>query len=231
MPLAFALLLAALVAPSPGPETPAPNIVLVLADDLGIGDARCYNPDSKVPTPAIDRLAREGRRFTDAHSPSAVCTPTRYALLTGRYAWRSRLHRWVLDGYGRLLVDRPTVATAFDEAGYTTACIGKWHLGLGAFDPDEPGRKADYGGPFAAGPHTCGFDEVFILPASLDMPPYAFVRGDALEEPLTAETPGSERRWSGGGGFWREGPMAPSFDFEQVLPRVVEEACTFLEQV
>lgn len=110
-----------------------PNIVYILADDLGYGDVRCLNPESKIPTPHMDRLAAEGMTFTDAHSPSAVCTPTRYGLLTGRYAWRTRLKNGVLWGYSPGLIDQGelTVAQFLNDQGYATACIGKWHLGLG----------------------------------------------------------------------------------------------------
>ena len=110
-----------------------PNIVFIMADDVGYGDIGCYNPESRIPTPHIDRLAREGVRFTDAHSPSAVCTPTRYGVLTGRYCWRSRLKYSVLFAYEPPLIEpeRLTVARLLQEASYHTACIGKWHLGLG----------------------------------------------------------------------------------------------------
>src|SRR4051794_5658335 len=107
-----------------------PNIVYILADDLGYGDLGCYNQDSKIPTPHLDRLATEGMRFTDAHAPTSVCTPTRYAILTGRYCWRSRLQRQVLGPWGATLIaaDRLTVPALLKQHGYVTACIGKWHL-------------------------------------------------------------------------------------------------------
>src|SRR5580700_155276 len=97
-----------------------PNIVLILADDLGIGDPTCYNRESKIPTPNIDRIAREGMRFNDVHSASSVCSPTRYAILTGRYAWRTRMKSGVLQGYSRALIDggRPTIASLLRDAGY-----------------------------------------------------------------------------------------------------------------
>ncbi|MCU0916742.1 MAG: sulfatase-like hydrolase/transferase, partial [Planctomycetes bacterium] len=114
-------------------ERRQPNIVLVLADDLGYGDPTCYSAESKIPTPQMDRLAGEGIRFTDAHTPSGVCTPTRYGLMTGRYCWRSSLKRGVLNGYSEPLIetDRLTVATLLKRHGYHTGCVGKWHLGLG----------------------------------------------------------------------------------------------------
>ena len=109
-----------------------PSIIYILADDLGIGDVSVYNKDSKIQTKNIDALAAEGMRFTDAHSGSAVCTPTRYGILTGRYAWRTRLQNGVLWGYDTALIarDRYTIANLFKDNGYNTACIGKWHLGL-----------------------------------------------------------------------------------------------------
>lgn len=109
-----------------------PNIIYILADDLGYGDVSAYNPDSKIKTPHIDQLAAQGMKFTDAHSPSSVCTPTRYGILTGRYCWRTNLPKGVLRGYGRALIekDRTTVASLLKENGYTTGIVGKWHLGL-----------------------------------------------------------------------------------------------------
>src|SRR5438270_691880 len=125
------LFAAAVCARSAEDASARPNIVLILADDLGYGDPRCYNPASQIPTPHIDRLAKQGMRFTDAHTPSAVCTPTRYGILTGRYCWRSSLKKGVLDGYSPLLSEpgRCTIASLLKQQGYTTACIGKWHLG------------------------------------------------------------------------------------------------------
>src|SRR5205807_613123 len=124
--LGWTLLTLPLAAQSPQ----RPNIVFILADDLGYGDVSCFNPDSKIPTPNLDRLAREGIRFTDAHSPSSVCTPTRYGLLTGRYCWRSRLKSNVLTPWGATLIEegRPTAGKLLRDHGYATACIGKWHL-------------------------------------------------------------------------------------------------------
>ena len=148
-------------------KVPYPNIVFVLADDMGYGDPRCQNEASKVPTPNIDRLAREGVRFTDAHTPSAVCTPTRYGVLTGRYCWRSRLTSGVLEGYDPALIEpgRTTVASLLHERGYHTGCIGKWHLGLGTEDP------TDYTKPLRPGPLEDGFDNFLGIAASLNMPP------------------------------------------------------------
>ncbi|MDA0933797.1 MAG: sulfatase-like hydrolase/transferase [Planctomycetota bacterium] len=207
------------------------NLVVLLADDLGAGDLGAYNPTSKIPTPNFDRLAAEGMRFDDAHSPSSVCTPTRYALLTGRYAWRSRLKRGVLDGWGRALIEpgRATIASILADAGYDTACFGKWHLGLGAFDPERPNLRADFDvARFDTGPHTQGFQTSRIIPASLDFAPYCWVTNGALEQPLSEQTPGSKRRWDGGEGFWRAGPISPGFVFNQILPETGRDAVRFL---
>ncbi|MGB0768688.1 MAG: sulfatase-like hydrolase/transferase, partial [Phycisphaeraceae bacterium] len=137
-----------------GSPTDKPNIVYILADDQGYGDARCYNPDSPLPTPGIDRLAREGMRFTDAHSASSVCTPTRYALLTGRYAWRTRLQRGVLSGKGGkgdpplIAKDTLTVGEFLQSQGYRTSAIGKWHLGFEYEFPEgmKPTIRKELGG-------------------------------------------------------------------------------------
>lgn len=211
-------------------EEPAParrpNVVLILADDVGLGDLGCYNDESKVPTPNLDRLAGEGLRMTDAHSPSGVCSPTRYGLLTGRYAWRSSLKRGVLWGESPLLVEpeRPTLASFLGGRGYHTACIGKWHLGLGA------GRETDYSKPLRPGPLELGFDVFFGIPASADMAPYVYVDGDRPVEAATETTPGSAMRRSGGEGFWRPGPIAPGFVHEEILPKTTQKALEYLEQ-
>lgn len=108
-----------------------PNVVYILADDLGIGDVTCYNQDSKIKTPNIDKIAKRGIRFTDAHAPSAVCTPSRYGILTGRYCWRSELKSSVLWPWDKALIekDRPTLGTLYSQNGYNTMFVGKWHLG------------------------------------------------------------------------------------------------------
>jgi arylsulfatase A len=223
-----ALLLLAFVAlavPARSAEPP-PNVVLILADDMGYGDPRCYNPDSKIPTPNIDRLAREGMRFTDAHSPSGVCTPTRYGLLTGRYAWRTRLKRGVLQGYDPLLIEpgRATIASLLKARGYRTAAFGKWHLGFGEANP------VDYAKPLRPGPVTVGFDSFFGIPSSLDFVPYVFVDDDHPTEQPTATIADSASQRDGGQGFWRGGPIAPNFRHADVLPKITERAVAFLRQ-
>ncbi len=146
-----------------------PNIVLILADDLGYGDLSCYGA-TKVETPNIDRFAREGVLFTDAHAPSAVCTPSRYGILTGRYCWRTQLKVDTLFGHDPLLIEegRMTVASMLKSAGYQTACIGKWHLGFGRDFPD-------WNGELKPGPLEVGFDYYFGYPVTNGQAPYVYV--------------------------------------------------------
>jgi arylsulfatase A-like enzyme len=216
-----------------------PNIVFILADDLGSGDLGCYNSDSKTATPAMDRLAAGGMLFRDAHTPSSVCSPTRYGVLTGRYAWRSRLKEGVLWGYSRALIEpgRTTVPSLLKTKGYATACVGKWHLGFQSPDLDAPDlppanrvitaddpHAVDYSKPLTPGPTTVGFDYYFGIPASLDMEPYLFVENDRPLEQPTETIPASKHRRQDGGGFWRGGPSAPSFRHVDVLPELAKRA-------
>ncbi len=223
-PLLAGLLLA--VQPASDPAAPPPNIIIILADDLGYGDPRVQNPASKIPTPNMDRLAREGMRFTDAHSPSTVCTPTRYGLLTGRYAWRTHLKQGVLWGHDPCLLEpgRATIASMLSRAGWRTCGIGKWHLGLGGVKP------VDFEAPLVPGPTTVGFDHYVGIPSSLDIPPYGWVIDDTLEAPLTERVESSSSKRRGGAGFIREGDMSPGFDFEDVLPRIGREAVSFISE-
>lgn len=230
-----------------------PNIIYILADDLGYGDLSTYNPESKIQTPNIDRLAREGMRFTDAHSPSSVCTPTRYALLTGRYAWRSRLPVGVLRGYGRALLDddQPTVAGLLRTQGYRTAVVGKWHLGLDwalkaghehALEADDTSISSlgvvtnmnpehiDFARRPQNGPLDHGFDYSFILPASLDMEPYCYLENDSLLEIPDGHTEGKDLNTGYTGAFYRPGRIAPGFRFDEVLPSFIDRAIGFVEK-
>ena len=213
-----------------------PNIVYIVADDMGYGDVSCLNPESKIPTHHMDRLASEGMIFTDAHSGSAVCTPTRYGILTGRYSWRSRLASGVLWGYSRSLIpkNRLTVASLLKKHGYATACVGKWHLGWNwattdgyvfSDRSDETGESVDYTRPITGGPRTLGFDYFFGIPASLDMLPYVYVENDLVVEPPTGTIEGAEGRR-----FYRGGPIAPGFKHEEVLPRCTQKAVEFIDK-
>ncbi len=200
-----------------------PNILYILADDLGIGDPSCYNTASKTPTPALDRFARQGIRFTDAHSPSAVCTPTRYGIMTGRYCWRTVLKSGVLWGYSPSLIEpgRLTVASLLKSKGYVTAGIGKWHLGLGSQE------KADYSKPFKPSPIDYGFDSYFGIPASLDMDPYVYIENDrAIEQPTATVQELKEQR----GIFYRGGPVAPGFKHIEVLPTLTNRAVSWIAE-
>ena len=200
-----------------------PNIIFIMADDMGYGDLGCYNKKSKIPTPNMDRLAKEGIRFTDAHSPSAVCTPTRYGVLTGRYCWRSRLKRGVLGGYSPCLIDtkRMTVASLLKQHGYATACIGKWHLGLGG------DKRTDFSKPLVPGPNALGFDYFFGISASLDMPPYCYIENDrAVKEPTLTVEAGEANQ----DGWWREGAIAPGFKHVRVLPDLTKKAVEYIDK-
>ena len=205
-----------------------PNIVYILADDLGYGDVRHYNPESKIPTPNIDRIAREGIAFTDAHSSSAVCTPTRYNILTGRYNWRTRIQSGVLWGHSAPLIapNRPTVATFLKAQGYATACVGKWHLGLGwgGEEIDDEIKDIDYARRIKGGPVDLGFDYFFGIPASLDMTPYVYVENDRVVAPATDTI--AERS---GQAFYRGGPIAPGFVIEDVLSTLGTKAVTYID--
>lgn len=200
-----------------GQDKKKPNIIFIMADDMGYGDLGCYNEDSKIPTPNMDALAAEGIRFTDAHSPSAVCTPTRYGVLTGRYCWRSRLKKGVLGGYSPALIEsgRMTVASLLKQHSYATACIGKWHLGLGSE------KKTDFGEPLVPGPNAVGFDYFYGISASLDMPPYCYVEND---RPVDMPTLTVEEGKANEDGWWRAGAIAPGFKHVEVLPRLTEKA-------
>ncbi len=196
-----------------------PNIVYILADDMGYGDVGCLNKAGKIPTPNMDRLAAEGMVFTDAHSGSAVCTPTRYGVLTGRYCWRSRLKRGVLGGLSPALIEdgRMTVASLLKKRGYKTACVGKWHLGLGN------DKKTDYSKPLRPGPNDVGFDYFFGIPASLDMAPYCYVEND---KPTMAPT--DTVKGSASPAFWRGGKVSPDFKHIEVNPTLTKRLSSSL---
>ena len=217
----LSLVLLVLTAAAAGAE--APNVVLILADDMGYGDVRTLNPASVLPTPNLDRLATEGMRFTDAHTPSSVCTPTRYGLLTGRYAWRGSLKRGVLDGYGEPLLEpgRPTLGSLLQGQGYHTAAVGKWHLGLG-FVRGADRHDIDYSRGVSDGPHTRGFDFSFVIPASLDFPPYVYIRNGQITR-FTALQSAQEFP-----AFLRHGPVGADLHFEDSLDDLLGEAVGYL---
>jgi len=216
-------------------ERPPPNVIYILADDMGIGDVSCYNPHAAWQTPNLDRLAAEGMRFDDAHSSSAVCTPSRYSILTGRYAWRSWLKRGVVGGFTPSLVEpgRMTVASYLKEQGYRTACVGKWHLGLDWVRQGEEEWQVDYTQPFGGGPCDHGFDSWFGISASLDMAPYVYLRDREVEQLPDRMDPGRSAKFPVSAGnqiFWREGMIAPDFRHEEVMPRCTAECCQLIRE-
>ncbi|MGI9108640.1 MAG: sulfatase family protein [Opitutales bacterium] len=224
-----------------------PNILIILADDLGYGDVHAYNPTrGKIPTPHIDKLIAEGMRFTDGHSSSGVCSPSRYALLTGRYHWRTRLQTGIVGVFGEPLIapGRLTIAGLAKQHGYRTAAIGKWHLGWDwpipeadrslfrnykeADKADPDANRATWAKVFAqkipGGPTTRGFDTYFGTDVP-NWPPYCFIDNDRTvgtpSEPLPPE-------------LFRNhlaslpGPALPGWKLEQILPTLVERACAFV---
>jgi len=209
-----------------------PNIIFILADDLGYGDVRCYNAQSKIPTPNLDRLAAEGIRFTDAHAPDAVCTPSRYGVLTGRYCFRSRLHSGVLPPWGKPLIEagRLTVPELLHKHGYTTYCIGKWHLGWDW--PTKDGKAAsstngignvDFTKSLGGGPLAHGFDSYFGVDLP-NYPPYCFIEHDhTLGLP---SVPATMQK----GGMNRPGPMVPGWNLTNILPEITLRAVQIIEE-
>ncbi|MEM6845805.1 MAG: arylsulfatase [Bacteroidota bacterium] len=203
-----------------------PNIVIILADDMGYGDPGSYNLDSKIPTPNIDQIAQNGVKFTDAHSPGPWCVPSRYGLITGQYPYRTQLN-WRERG----LIDpnQRTIAKLLKEHGYRTGMVGKWHLGFDSIDWSNIPADQEFRG----GPIDHGFDEFFGMHASLDIPPYFYIEGDrAVEAPsdTVADNQSADATTTISGAFWRGGDMAPSFSHEEVLPKFTERAVSFLEK-
>jgi arylsulfatase A len=218
-----------------------PNFIFILCDDLGTGDVRILNPAGKIATPNLDRIGREGMIFTDAHTPSSVCTPTRYGCLTGRYNWRTKLQEGVLGGLSPRLIEpgRMTVADLLKTQGYHTAAIGKWHLGMNwavkegqtvaelRIESREQAWSVDFTKPHTNGPLSVGFDHYFGIAASLDMVPYAFIEDDRV----TAQ-PTEDRKLEMIHGktdrFTRQGPAAPGFTGYEVLPTLIDQAISWI---
>jgi len=216
-------------------DSAEPNLLVIYADDLGYGDVQCYNPQrGKIPTPHIDKLAAQGMRFTDGHSSSGVCSPSRYTLLTGRYHWRSRLQSGIVALWGAPLIapDRMTIGTLAKQHGYRTACIGKWHLGwdwpipkestalmtekpkagAGASDVQHALWKKVFAQPIANGPTTCGFDSFFGVDLP-NWPPFCFIEND---------------RTVGIPSVFRGGPALKGWTFEPILPALADRAAAFI---
>jgi arylsulfatase A len=245
---------AALAATSPftalraNPPTQFPNILFILADDMGYGDISYLNADSKIPTPNIDRIGREGTYFTDAHSPSSICTPTRYGIHTGRYCWRTRITYSVTWGYSRHLIEpeRTTVASLLKQAGYNTGCFGKWHMGMDMMTRDgrgiqEPDRVVDqraflgdidWTAPIQNGPLAAGFDEFYGISASLDMHPYIWIDGDRfVGECTTRQDLLFNSREAMPADYGKNmGPSHADFVAEDVQPEITRKTIDFINK-
>ncbi|MGB0415001.1 MAG: sulfatase family protein [Coraliomargarita sp.] len=204
-----------------------PNIIIVLTDDMGIGDMSPGNPDCKIKTPQLQKMADEGIVFTDAHSTSSVCTPSRYSLITGRYNWRSVKSRGVLQGTSDHLIpaERPTIAHMLRKGGYSTQMIGKWHLG---WDWHKDGNKIDFSKPVKNGPDINGFDGYYGLCGSLDMPPYVWVdTGNCTAIPDRREgvSPKEDPY-----GWYRPGAISPDFKIDEALPHLINKAVAYINE-
>ncbi|NAS10744.1 sulfatase family protein [Poritiphilus flavus] len=238
----FLIGIAALLAVSVGSEKiqqrNRPNIIYVLADDLGYGDIAVFNENGKIPTPNLDRLASDGMIFTDAHTSSAVCTPTRYGILTGRYNWRSRLKSGVLTGKSKALIpsSRKTVAAVLKENKYATAFIGKWHLGWDwaqkkegdfggeGWNPEDFGN-IDFSKQVKNGPNTLGFEYSYGHSGSLDMAPYVYVE-NGMPTQLPDRVTVDKNAYS----WWREGPTASDFVHEDVTPNFFRRSFQYIRE-
>ena len=233
-------------------KTPMPNIVYILVDDLGYGDVKSFNKNGKILTPNIDAMASNGIMFTDAHTSSSVCTPSRYGILTGRYNWRTPLKSFVLSGYSKSLIEpnRTTIASMLKKQGYTTGYIGKWHLGWDwdikkkdsallkndKYDDEKVSSTlniddlssvppVNFNTPIKNGPSTHGFDYSFGFCGSLDMPPYVYVEND-MPTMVPTKTTVSED----GKTFWRKGLTSDDFVHVNVLQHITDKAVDFIKQ-
>ncbi|MDP4626426.1 MAG: arylsulfatase [Akkermansiaceae bacterium] len=200
-----------------------PNIVFIFADDMGYGDVHVLNPERcKIPTPHMDKMAEEGMIFTDAHTSSSVCTPSRYSLMTGRYNWRTKLQGGVNNGFSAPLIptSRMTVASLLKEAGYHTAMIGKWHIGMNL--PDGKGKgleKIDWKGEIRGGPFDVGFDYFFGISGSLDMAPYIYIENDKFVGECTVEIEPHPNR---------KGPAHEDFKVVEVLDTLADKSVEYI---
>jgi arylsulfatase A len=216
-----------LASASPEEKSARPNVILVMADDLGIGDVSPTNPDSKISTPRLTAMADAGLTFLDAHTPSSVCTPTRYGLLTGRYNWRSRLARGVLNGRSKHLIpgSRPTLGHLLGAAGYHTAMVGKWHLGWDWHKVDD---EIDFAKPVLNGPDINGFDQYYAQSGSLDMAPYVWVdTGEVTAVPDRVE---GVTKKDDAYGWYRKGPVGSDFHISQVLPHLFDKSVAHVKE-
>ena len=232
---AFLFLIFNLVSNSPVTAEDLPNIVIILADDFGVGDIQAHYPDNRIATPYLDRLVAQGMSFTDAHSPSAVCSPTRYGLLTGRYAWRTRLQEWVIAAYEPPLISdgRPTLPAFLQQHSYRTDCIGKWHLGWEWAGP-QPSRmtvarngqkslKWDFTRPMRGGPTQRGFDDFFGVDLP-NLPPFTYIENDRIAiQPIDGYVLDDSEGVVLPRGFVGS-PMAPGWRMQEILPEITRRA-------
>jgi arylsulfatase A-like enzyme len=211
-----------------------PNLIYVLADDMGYGDVSAFNENAGFKTPNFDQMCADGLAFHDAHASSAVCTPSRYSILTGRYNWRSRLKCDVQSGYSPALIEKGlmTIGDLFRQNGYKTMAVGKWHLGMD-FEKEEtfqfmsgyetcPG--VNYAGKIENSPVTRGFDYFYGISASLDMAPYIYIENDRFTQLPDHETEDTGKR------FWRKGPTAPGFVHYEVLPHLTKKVLDLIDE-
>ena len=205
----------------------SPNIIFILADDMGYGDVSYLDANSKLKTEYLDKMASEGVVFTDAHSSSSVSTPTRYGILTGRYNWRSTLKNGVLSGYSKALIKkgRTTMASMLQAQGYYTAGIGKWHLGWDWNNIEAGIGSVDFSKPITNGPTTRGFDYYYGFSGSLDMPPYVYIEND---QPTALPNRSTVNK--GKMSWWRKGPTGADFVHEDVLPNFITRSCNYIKE-
>jgi arylsulfatase A len=216
-----------------------PNIIVILADDFGVGDIQAHYPDNKIPTPNLDKLVNEGISFTDAHSSSAVCSPTRYSLLTGRYNWRTPLQEWVLACYEPPLIrpERTTLPEFLREHGYATACFGKWHLGWN-WPGDQPSQRLearnvlkdavwDFAKPIPGGPTEHGFDYYFGTHVP-NFPPFTFIENDHVFIKPTDFYRNVNHQGIYMPEIFDSMPMAPGWRFEDILPEITRRAVDYI---
>lgn len=200
-----------------------PNIVIILVDDMGYGDPGCFNRNSKIATPHIDSLARDGMKFTDAHAPGPLCHMSRYGLLTGRYPFRTDVGRW--PKHPLIEEGQMTIASLAKSQGYKTAMVGKWHVGF---------KENGYDKPLPGGPVDRGFDSYFGIRASTDIPPYFYIRDDKAVQPPTGhiekELSPEETGWNAiQGRMRRAGGISPDMNIDDVLPNFTEEAVEIIK--
>jgi arylsulfatase A len=204
-----------------------PNIVVILADDMGIDSVAALNEKCGIPTPHLDRLLTQGMHFSDAHSGSAVCSPTRYGVLTGRYSWRSRLKRGIVGQWERPLIeaDRLTLPGMLKQEGYNTACIGKWHLGW-HWPKKEGGytnklKDIDFSKPTGGGPTTAGFDRYFGDDVP-NWPPFVWLENDKTQGIPDTQLTFAKHYYS------NNGIGVKGWTLEDVLPKITDSCVEYI---